>query len=592
APYGFLLKPFSERELLIAVETALYRHVMEKRLRESEEKFRRFVEMSRDAIFITTSAGILVDGNQALLDLLGLTREQILESGLCSTFLDPGEPAELIASMEQRGFVKDFEARIRTKGSSPADCLLSVTVRRDRAGRTIGFQGTVRDITAQKKTDAALRESVQTLQALLNATSDMALLLDRDGTIITLNEVAARKVGKSVAELIGRPAFECLPAEDYAVADAHFQEAIRTCRPVRFEAETGGAVFEATFFPVFAEDSMVTGVAAYCSDITFRKRAGEVLAESERRYRQLIDKANDIVYVTDTDGRLTLVNPVAVNITGYPEKELIGTEVLNLIDDDHRARVGRFYRLQVRRGVSDTYHEIPIRTKDGKTVWLGQNVHLLTEAGAVAGLQGIARDITERKLLERELVYLATHDRLTNLFNRHHFMKLLTMACAAARRYKTPLSVCLCDLDNFKLINDELGHIKGDTVLEAVGAIFRKQLRTADFAGRYGGDEFIAAFPNTPAANASECMRRVMDNVRACLERSCRISADVGMSAGIVRYDPSRMSVSDLIAAADDALYKAKKGPVNSMIVVNGNELGLPLGQARRNEESVPASVS
>jgi two-component system cell cycle sensor histidine kinase/response regulator CckA len=138
-------------------------------------------------------------------------------------------------------------------------------------------------------------------------------------------------------------------------------------------------------------------------EIAQRERAESRLAKSEKKYRRLVETAGDIIYQTDRKGVFTLVNPVGLKTTGYSAKELIGKNYLDLIPLDHREAVERFYGVQFVKRVPLTYHEFPMVTKRGETIWLGQNVQLLTEDETVAGFQAIARDITDRKRAEEAL---------------------------------------------------------------------------------------------------------------------------------------------------------------------------------------------
>ncbi|MEJ2717853.1 MAG: PAS domain S-box protein [Deltaproteobacteria bacterium] len=125
--------------------------------------------------------------------------------------------------------------------------------------------------------------------------------------------------------------------------------------------------------------------------------------ESGARYRQLVETANDIIFQTDANGFFTFVNPVALRISGYAEKEVIGRHYLDLIVPEYRKGVERFYGLHFVKKIHDTYYEYPILTKEGTIVWLGQNVHLVLEGDEVVGFLSIARDITDRKKAQEEL---------------------------------------------------------------------------------------------------------------------------------------------------------------------------------------------
>jgi PAS domain S-box-containing protein len=139
------------------------------------------------------------------------------------------------------------------------------------------------------------------------------------------------------------------------------------------------------------------------ADITLRKRAEEALRESEKRYRDLVDNATDIIYLTDVNGYFTFANPTAIRIMGYSEEELIGKLYLELIRKDYCKDTERFYGLQFVEKIPNTYYEFPAITKDGKEIWLGQNVRLNVGGDRVIGFQAIARDITDRVQAEEAL---------------------------------------------------------------------------------------------------------------------------------------------------------------------------------------------
>jgi PAS domain S-box-containing protein len=140
------------------------------------------------------------------------------------------------------------------------------------------------------------------------------------------------------------------------------------------------------------------------------EKALAALRQSEERYRQLVENANDIIYGTDDSGHLSFVNPVAERIMGYSEQEFIGRHYLDLIRPDHRQDAERFYGLQFVERIPNTYYEFPAVTRDGTELWLGQNVQLVMEDDRVVGFQAVARDITERRRAEEAL--RRAHDEL------------------------------------------------------------------------------------------------------------------------------------------------------------------------------------
>lgn len=134
-----------------------------------------------------------------------------------------------------------------------------------------------------------------------------------------------------------------------------------------------------------------------------RKRASEALRESEERYWALVENASDIVFKTDNTGHITFVNPVAIRILGYGKEEIIGRHCPTLIHPDMREEAIKFFGLQFVKGIQNTYSEYLVVTKEGREIWFGANSTLIVQDGNVAGFQVVARDITERKRMEKEL---------------------------------------------------------------------------------------------------------------------------------------------------------------------------------------------
>ncbi len=192
---------------------------------------------------------------------------------------------------------------------------------------------------------------------------------------------------------------------------------------------------------------------------------------------------------------------------------------------------------------------------------------LYDETGQVTGCVHVARDVTEKKELEQKLVNLASNDSLTGLPNRRHLLHTLDFLHENAKRYGTPLSLGILDIDNFKEVNDEYGHRAGDQVLRKFGDVMRQQLRGGDFAGRYGGDEFIVAFPHTPASGAAESVERIRSVFEQATFQEDSESYRVSCTVGIAEFAPGQETVDDMIHEADMALYEAKKQGRNRVVI-------------------------
>jgi PAS domain S-box-containing protein len=230
------------------------------------------------------------------------------------------------------------------------------------------------------------------------------------------NRAAQELLGVTGEQLVGRTSFDAgrfairEDGEPFPGADHPGPRAIATRRAVRdvvmgFRRPATGELIWllVNAEPQLAGDGSVAQVITTFTDISDRKRAEQRLAESESRYRQLVEKAQDILYRTDVEGFFTYVNPVASRVMGYPEEEIVGQHFLRFIRDDHRPRVEERLIQQFRERTPSTYDEFVAVTKDGREIWIGQNVQLLTEGERVLGFQAVARDITERRRVDEAL---------------------------------------------------------------------------------------------------------------------------------------------------------------------------------------------
>jgi len=179
----------------------------------------------------------------------------------------------------------------------------------------------------------------------------------------------------------------------------------------------------------------------------------------------------------------------------------------------------------------------------------------------------VARDITERKILEARLRKLAITDGLTNIWNRRHFIHLTGRELERTRRYGGQLAIAIIDLDDFKSINDTYGHDVGDEVLKKVAEIVRMTLRKVDIFARYAGDEFVIALPETGLSQARKVAERLCQNIAEISLNSSGSPQHLTMSIGLTVAGPDSPDLMKLLKQADEALYQAKRKGKNRVEV-------------------------
>ena len=211
---------------------------------------------------------------------------------------------------------------------------------------------------------------------------------------------------------------------------------------------------------------------------------------SDRRYADLFENAHDVVFTYNLDCELTHVNRATERLLGYSREELVGMDPGILIPGDQWEKVRRMLNDCLEGRAVDGPYEIEWLTRDGRTVILEISPLLLSEDGVPVGIQGIARDVTERKRIEETLRHQALHDPLTGLPNRTLLEDRLAQEVKRAERDEAVLGVLVLDLTEFKAVNDTFGHLVGDDLLRQVGERLVGATREADTVARMGGDEF------------------------------------------------------------------------------------------------------
>jgi len=423
----------------------LQEQIAERRRTEAElgdlsTLMRTILDSANYTIISTDLDSTILTFNKAAERLLGYSAEEVIGKQTPVIFHDPQEVAQRAALMSAElgrkiePGMEVFRARSRTGGKDENEwsyvrkdgsrfpALVSVTALHNQDGQVAGYLGIGSDITERKQAEADIRGLQEFQAAILSGVQHGIQGIDTAGRIAFENPIAAAMLGWDLNELIGKPAHATMhhhhadgssyPAEDCNIyATLHDGQPRHILDEVFWRQDGTSFPVAYTVAPMHSASGEVTGTVVVFDDISESKRAEETLRDSEERYRDLFENANDIIYTHDLQGNYTSVNKACEKILGYASEEALRMNIAQLVAPE-RLEEARQRLAQKTRERAPSSFEMEIIAKDGHRAVLEVNSRLTYQDGEPSGVQGMARDITERKQIERALQESETRYRL------------------------------------------------------------------------------------------------------------------------------------------------------------------------------------
>ena len=445
---------------------------------------------------------------------------------------------------------------------------LSTAAIRDTQGAVKSFVAVVQDITERRGTEQLLKESELRLRTIIDNEPECIKIIDAQGRLQQMNPAGLAMIeAESLEQVAGRPLLDLIvPEHRVAYADLHQRVLAGETMKMEFEVvglKGGRRWLETHAVPI--SDSGETVHLAVTRDITEHKRIAGDLRIAATAFESL-----EGMMVTDADGVVLKVNKAFTEITGYTAAEIVGQTPQMLQSGRHDAE---FYRAmwETINSTGGWQGEILDRRKNGEIYpkWLTISA-VKSDHGVVTHYVGTHYDITERKNADAKIEDLAYFDQLTGLPNRTLLQDRLKQATTSSSRTGSYGALLFIDLDNFKTLNDTLGHEVGDQLLKQVAQRLTLCVREGDTAARLGGDEFVVILANLSMTerDAAAGTETAAEKILATLGKVYglgNVAHHSTVSIGATLFNGSSTSSDDLMKQADLTMYKSKEAGRNTV---------------------------
>ncbi|HET7547555.1 MAG TPA: EAL domain-containing protein [Usitatibacter sp.] len=535
----------------------------ERTLRASDGFLRAIVESSPIAIFTTDRQGLVTFWNPAAERTFGFTREQAL--GHFAPFVPPDRHAEAHDLRERilGGEVLDGLQLERVRADGSAMVIRgSAAPLRDGEERVVGILVACVDVTETRRAAEELERHLHFTRALIDAIPNPVYYKDLAGRYRVHNRAWAELFG-GTENWIGRTVFDMYPPEIARVHDERdrtlFDRPASTTYEVRMptvSGETRQMLYNKVSF--VDREGEVAGLIGVVTDVTRYKETERALEASEARFRVLTESSLDLISVVEADGRVRYQSGALRSLLGYDPAETVGKNVFEMVHRDDAEHFRAALRRIIESRQSTAPIELRLRHRDGN--WrtfesLGTNC---LDNPHIGGVVFNSRDVTDRKVIQQRIQHLAYHDNLTGLPNRSLLQDRLAHAIARAERSHRKVAVLFIDLDNFKNINDTLGHDVGDELLRQVARRLSDCVRVEDTIARQGGDEFIVLLDSLEdSRGASLVAQKVLNGLRLPFSLGAT-EQHVSASVGISLYPEDGRDAQTLMKNADTAMFHGK----------------------------------
>lgn len=438
----------------------------------------------------------------------------------------------------------------------------------------IRIVASVKDITDQKRTQLKaknlmnrLNESKLRYQSLFYHNSDAIFSIDLEGRITNGNNAVKSITGYNSIDLIGSTFYSIVISGDIHVAKDLFLQALGgtagNSQLAILHQSGQHVIVSLKVTPLMIDENEVIGLYVILRDLTKFIHSSKKLQESEEKFRIIAENATDLISLVDNQGIISYASPSYKNVLGFNPEEYVGKLFLHNVCPNDIKHLNQVILKSIHESKSFTV-QFKQYNYQNKLIWCESvGTPVFDKQNKLKHMVVLTRDIHLQKRYERKLKFLAFHDNLTGLPNRLLFEEYFNKTLEGFNETKDGLAVIMLDIDDFKKINDQMGHDVGDQVIAEFGKRITKTIRQNDMVARIGGDEFVILLPKIGSINnASDIAKTVLERIQKPWNIN-GLSFQVTTSMGIAMASVG-MTSSALLKEADIALYEAKEKGKNS----------------------------
>lgn len=407
------------------------------------------------------------------------------------------------------------------------------------------------------------RRSEQRLNALVEQSSDVVAVVDESNKIVYVSPNSMGVLGVPASAIVGTHPLKIVHRDDAPVVMSRLAASSKSPDSpdvVECRLNVGDGTYR--WFSIttrdFSDNPEVGGTVLTARDVTTERAAKIALQRSEQWFRGLVQNSSDVIAVLDGNGVFTYASPAVEDLTGRSPLKLKGTNFIDLLSSEYPEQLGLARRALESRPAGVSNLEIFIKCPDGTRRTAEVTITDRSDDPSVAGLVLNIRDVTDRKLLEEDLRHQVLHDDLTGLASRVQFTNLLSDALGPDRLAGCVVAALFIDIDDFKNINDSLGHSAGDQVLVEIGTRLLGRMRLQDKAARFGGDEFAVLLSDVSESDVTRIADRIVKELSEPVMLMGQ-KVQISVSVGIAMDQDGSQCPEDLLRSADVAMYEAKE---------------------------------